>query len=203
VLTSSTGDTAAAKSALEESVELNTGGEDWSVFWRPYVALYNLGEVAEIEGDGARAAAYYRRSIDMATDHCDGFRTVPLRLLAQLALDRHDSATAHELLSESLLVAHDWVRGWTSAPVLVNFAELALAEGEPERALRLGGAGVGQREALGERLEPTQAARLQPVLRKARQSVAAELATQAWTEGCEMSLEQAVRYALAARAGGV
>jgi ATP/maltotriose-dependent transcriptional regulator MalT len=196
------GDTAAAKRALEESVELNVGGADWPVFWPPYVALYNLGEVAEIEGDPVKAAAFYRRSIDMATEHHDGFRTVPLRLLAQLAIDRGDYATAHELLRESLIVAYDWVRGWTAAPVLVNFAELALAEGQPERALRLGGAAVGQREALGERLEHTQHGRLEPVVIKSRQSAAADVAAQAWAEGREMSLEQAVRYALCARDGG-
>jgi len=39
------GNTAAAKAALEESVAQNTGGEDWPVFWPPYVAFYNLGEV--------------------------------------------------------------------------------------------------------------------------------------------------------------
>jgi predicted ATPase len=193
------GDITAAKTALQESVDLHTGGADWPVFWPPYVALYNLGEAAEIEGDRVQAAAYYRRSIDMATDHRDGFRTVPLRLLAQLALDRHDYATARDLLRESLIVAHDWVKGWTAAPVLVNFAELALAEGEPERALRLGGAAIGQRAGLGERLEPTQASRLEPVLSEARQLLSADLAAQAWAEGCKMSLDQAVRYALAAR----
>jgi non-specific serine/threonine protein kinase len=196
------GDIAAAKRALEESVELNSGGADWPVFWPPNVALYNLGEVAEIEGDAVKAAAFYRRSIDMATEHRDGFRTVPLRLLAQLAIDRGDCATAHELLRESLIVAYDWVRGWTAAPVLVNFAELAGAKGQPERALRLGGAAVGQREGLGERLEHTQYGRLEPVLTKSRQSVAAAVAAQAWAEGREMSLEQAVRYALGAGDGG-
>ena len=150
------GNTAAAKAALEESVALNTGGEDWPVFWPPYVALYNLGEVAEIEGDPLAAAAFYRRSIDMATEHHDSFRTTPLRLLGQLAIDRRDYVTARELLTESLIVARDWVKGWTTVPVFLSFAELALADGEPERALRLCAAAVGQREGLGERLQRTQ-----------------------------------------------
>jgi len=192
------GDTAAAKCALEESVELHTGGADWPLFWPPYVALYNLGEVAEIDGDPAAAAAFYRRSIDMATEHYDNFRTVPLRLLARLAIDRNDYITARELLTESLIAARDWVKGWTAAPVLVNFAELALGQGEPERALRLGGAAVGQREGLGERLERTQASRLEFVLTRARESLPADVAAKAWAEGSAMNLDQAVAYALGA-----
>ena len=44
------GDLAGARSALEESLALNAEGADRSVFWPPYVGLYNLGEVAAIEG---------------------------------------------------------------------------------------------------------------------------------------------------------
>jgi ATP/maltotriose-dependent transcriptional regulator MalT len=197
------GDIAGAKCALEESVELHTGGADWPLFWPPYVALHNLGEVAVIEGDPVAAEAYYRRSIEMATEHHDNFRTVPLRLFAQLAIERRDYKTAHTLLTESLIAARDWVKGWTTPPVLVNFAELALGQGEPERALRLGGAAVGQREALGERLQRTQAARLKFVLSRARESVAPEVAAKAWADGIGMNLDQAVAYALGAGDGGL
>jgi predicted ATPase/transcriptional regulator with XRE-family HTH domain len=190
------GDIAGAKRALEESLALNTGGVDWPVFWPPYVGLYNLGEVAELEGDPDAAAEIYRRSIDLASAQHDGFRTTPLRLLAQLAIDRGDLAAARELLTESLIVARDWVKGWTAAPVLLVFAKLALAENQPERTLRLAGAAVGQREERGERLQPTQVARLEPVLNKARRMIPADVAATAWAEGYGMSLDVAVAYAL-------
>jgi hypothetical protein len=169
---------------------------DWPVFWPPYVGLYNLGEVAELEGDPDAAAEIYRRSIDLASAHDDGFRTVPLRLLAQLAIDRGDFASARELLAESLIVAHDWVKGWTAAPVLAILAELALAEDQPQRTLRLAGGAVGQREERGERLEPTQASRLESVLNKARRMLSTDVAAAAWAEGYGMSLDEAVAYAL-------
>jgi predicted ATPase len=191
------GNIAGAKCALEESLALNTGGIDWPVFWPPYVGLYNLGEVAELEGDPEAAAEIYRRSIDLASAQHDGFRTTPLRLLAQLAIDRCDFASARELLTESLIVARDWVKGWTVVPVLLNFAELALADGQHERTLRLAGAALGQREERGERLQPTQAARLEPVLNKARRMIPAEVGAIAWAEGYGMSLDEAVAYALA------
>jgi hypothetical protein len=98
------------------------------VFWPPYVALYNLGEVAAYEGNPDAATTFYERSNDLANAQHDGFRTVPLRLLGQLAIDRGDLVRAHALLAESLLVARDWGKaGWGVAPVLVNLAELAVS----------------------------------------------------------------------------
>jgi tetratricopeptide (TPR) repeat protein len=135
------GDLAGARRALEESLELNVDGADRTVFWPPYVALYNLGEVAAYEGNPDAAAAFHERSIELASERHDGFRTVPLRLLGQLAIDLGDLVRANALLAESLIVARDWGKaGWGVAPVLVNLAELAVAEGQPERALRLAGA---------------------------------------------------------------
>ena len=111
--------------------------------------------------------------------------------------------TARELLTESLIVARDWVKGWTAVPVFLSFAELALAEGEPERALRLCAAAVGQREGLGERLQRTHATRLELVLSGARGTLPADVAGRAWAEGFAMDLDQTVSYALGASDGGL
>ena len=83
----------------------------------------------------------------MARARQDGFRHVPLRLLGQLAIDQGDLALAHDLLAESLVVAREWGKaGWGVAPVLAHLADLAMAEAQPGRALRLAGAAVGLRE---------------------------------------------------------
>src|SRR5262249_21336658 len=138
------GDIAGARAALEESLAINTDEADRAVFWPPYVGLYNLGEVAAIEGDADAAAAYYRRSIERAQARQDGFRHVPLRLLGQLAIDQGDLEAAHELLAASLVAAREWGKaGWGVAPVLAHLANLAMAEGQPVRALCLAGAAVG------------------------------------------------------------
>src|SRR5215471_19543205 len=93
----------------------------------------------------------------------------PLRLLGQVAIDLGDFMRAHALLAESLIVARDWGKaGWGVAPVLVNLAELAVAEGQPERALRLAGAAAGLREQRQARLQPTEAARLEGRVKSAR-----------------------------------
>jgi len=160
------------------------------------IAVGVLAAEGVVEGDPDAAAEIYRRSADLASAQHDGFRATPLRLLAQLAMDRGDFAAARELLTESLIVAQDWVKGWTAVQVLLNFAELALADDQPERTMRLAGAAVGQREERGERLQPTHAARLEPVLNKARCMIQADVAATAWAEGSAMSLDEAVAYAL-------
>jgi predicted ATPase len=188
---------AGARSALEESLALNTEGADSSVFWPPYVGLYNLGEVAEIEGDPDTAAAFYERSLKGARERQDGFRTVPLQLLGQLAIDRGDLALAHDLLVESLVVARGWGKaGWGVAPVLANLADLAVAEAQPGRALRLAGAAVGLRAERQARLQPSQAARLEARIVPARSALGEAAAARAWAEGHAMTLDMAVSYAL-------
>jgi ATP/maltotriose-dependent transcriptional regulator MalT len=163
------------------------------------VALYNLGEVAAYEGNPDAAAAFHERSIELASARQDGFRTVPLRLLGQLAIDLGDLARARALLAESLLVARDWGKaGWGVAPALVNLAELAVAEGQPERALRLAGAAAGLREARQARLQPTESARAEARVGSARRTLGDLAATKAWSEGKSMTLDEAVDYALQA-----
>jgi tetratricopeptide (TPR) repeat protein len=196
------GDLAGARAALEESLALNSEGADRSVFWPPYVALYNLGEVAGYEGDRDAAAAFYERSIELARARHDGFRTVPLRLLGQLAIDQGDLERAHDLLTESLVVARDWGKaGWGVAPVLANLADLAMAEAQPGRALRLAGAASGLRQERQARLQPTEKARLEARITSARSALGAAAAARAWAQGYAMTLGQAVEYALEPETG--
>jgi hypothetical protein len=75
-----------------------------------------------------------------------------------------DYTRAHSAL-ESLIVAREWgFSSWTIASVLVYLAGHALADGRPERAMRLAGAACGVREKHQGRLQPTDADRLEAVL---------------------------------------
>jgi DNA-binding CsgD family transcriptional regulator/tetratricopeptide (TPR) repeat protein len=191
------GDLAGARSALEESLALNSEETDQPVFWPPYFALYNLGEVADLEGDPDAAAALWERCLELARVHQDGFRTVPLRLLGQLALDRGDLVRAHDLLAESVLVARNWGKGaGGETAALALLANLAMAEAQPARALRLAGAAIGLREEHQARLQPTETARLETWIGSARRAVGEAAAATAWAEGHAMTVDQAVAYAL-------
>ena len=125
---------AAARSALEESLALTEEGATLP-YWPRYRVLYNLGELAEVSGDWAAAMSFYEQSLQLARAQQDGWRSVVLRRLGQVALNRGDVAAAHDALTESLEVSLDWgTPGWSIAPVLAHMATLAVAMADPYRA---------------------------------------------------------------------
>jgi non-specific serine/threonine protein kinase len=194
------GDLAEARSALQESLALTPEEASGPVFWPVYFVLSNLGELAEVEGDQNTAAAYYERSLDLARAHHDGFRAVPLRRLGQLAIDRGDRALAHELFAESVVAACERGKAaWGVSPALSHLANLAMAAGQPDRALRLAGAANGLREEHQAQLLPTDAARLETWIGSARSALGEAAAARAWAEGHAMTLDRAMAYALERR----
>jgi non-specific serine/threonine protein kinase len=74
-------------------------------------------------------------------------------------------------------------------------ATLELAEGHPERAIRLAGAAEGFREALGARA-PVALTEHEDPRPKVRDRMEDSAIEEAWNEGMAMTVEQAVAYAL-------
>ena len=71
-------------------------------------------------------------ALQLARAQQDGWRSVVLRRLGQVALNRGDVAAAHDALTESLGVARDWgTPGWSIAPTLAHLANLAVAKVSP------------------------------------------------------------------------
>ena len=71
-----------------------------------------------------------------------------------------------------------------------------MAQFQPARALRLGGATWSQFEAIGTVAPHDFAVKFQGTIGAARQMLDAEVADAAWMQGCAMSLEQAIAEAL-------
>jgi len=114
-----------------------------------------------------------------------------------LAIDRGDLTVAHGLLAESLVAARERGKAaWGVAPALTHFANLAMADGQPGRALRLAGAAYGLREEHQARLQPTETARLETWIGSARGALGEAAAARAWADGHAMTLDQAEAYAL-------
>jgi non-specific serine/threonine protein kinase len=190
------GDVAGARPPLEESLALTAEGAV-AAYWPQYRVLYDLGELAELEGDWAAASSWYEQCLKLAEARQDGWRTVVLRRLGQVALNRDDLTAAHDWLNDSLVVACEWGKsGWIVAPVLAVMAGLALAEAAPERALCLAGAATSLREKHQARLAPTDTARLEAGIASARRALGEVSAAKAWAAGYAMTPDQAVAYAL-------
>ena len=80
--------------------------------------------------------------------------------------------------------------------MLEAFAALAAIEPQPERAMRLAGSAVSLREAIGAPLDPTEQAQFERALASARETLGEIRAAALWIEGEDMTLEQAIEYAL-------
>ena len=101
------------------------------------------------------------------------------------------------LASSLVRWAYTWIRDGDLQDARARaWAELATAEAQPRRALRLAGAAASLREKHGTPLAPSSQARLERTLELVREAFRGEDAVVAWSEGQAMTLEQAMAYAL-------
>jgi len=111
-------------------------------------------------------------------------------------------AGAVRYLAESLQVFRELGNRYAAAASLDALAAVAVAAGDPLRALRLSGAAAGLREATGARLAPrwrdlVETAVIEPARRSVGRALGQERADAAWAEAAELTLDQAVEAALA------
>jgi non-specific serine/threonine protein kinase len=82
------------------------------------------------------------------------------------------------------------------AEILYRFASLAASESRPEDALRLAGAAAAVLEKMGAVASPTSMKLIEPWLDQARARLSPERAAVAWSEGSQMTLDDAIDEAL-------
>ena len=187
------GDHQAARSMLEESraifVELGDQSGVAKVVWLQ-------GSLARWEGRPEEALSLLEEAAGMARRLGDDFRLAwALAVHGWTATDIGQLSVARSDLVEALeMVVRN--RDRSAIPfLLLGFSELAVREGDPQRALRLAGAMTSFRQAMGVHLLGVAEERAHG-LEEAAQAVGEEGAEAALTEGRTMTLEQAVAYAL-------
>lgn len=116
--------------------------------------------------------------------------------LGSLALAEGNYVTARSQFEESLAIWGESGDRGGIAFLLACFAELAAAEGQSPRALRLAGAAAALREKYGPPLAPSLQAKLERILAWVRSGCHGEEAAATWSAGQAMTLEQAMAYAL-------
>jgi tetratricopeptide (TPR) repeat protein len=156
-----------------------------------------LGELRYGEGRRDSARLVWEQGLRQAREAYDKHdNLIPALLdLGRLSSEQGDRGAAQSFLTEGLLLADELSR-WQLAHALEAIVEVAVAEGDPESALQLAGAAAAVRNALGTPLWPTEHARLDPVVARARQSVTAATASAAWSRGSTMLRGQSVTLAL-------
>lgn len=166
--------------------------------WAAPVALIGLAQVAWLRGDLAEARAYYEQALDLLQDITAHWQAITcLSGLGRIALAQGDLATARVRLIESLRLCQGTGQRLGVARRIETLAQLALAEEDDRRAVRLAGASAAIRSAMSGAVLPSGfGARMEELLQPARMRLGEALVAQLWAHGQEMSQEQAVRYAL-------
>jgi hypothetical protein len=154
--------------------------------------------VALFTKDMARAGEHIKASLDLSRQQSD-VEMVALSLLMLGNIDlwqgRLNDARAH--LRESLEILRVEGGPRSIANVLESLAAVAAARDEKNRALWLGGAAEGLRKQIGVASSSPFHREISSRLDALRQG---KEALDAWRSGAQMSLEEAIAYALDAKA---
>jgi len=182
-----------AKAVAAEAVGLARKLDGWP---RVYRALFVLGRIHQVLGELDKSRACQEEALALAYQRGDNFTaSVINRHLASVLIDCGELAAARQYLERSLHAGRS-IATSRLAPALAQLAGVAAAEGDMPRALRLGGAAVGLRQAVSARLQPSDVIQMERRLEGARAALGADAAQLVWSEGAAMSVEEAVAYAL-------
>ena len=179
---------------LEESVALARQAGDKFVLGS---ALLCLGECWRLLKDDAKAVACYEESLRWARGSSPAFQLcAALDNFANVALHQGKIQQAENLILESLTLSKEANMDLDMLYALIPMGGVAIALGRYERAARLLGAVAGALQFFGIELQPTDRADWERNITDVRTKLSTATFNAAWNEGCALTLEEAVNYAL-------
>ena len=161
-------------------------------------SLHHLGLIAaDLDGNQSAARRLLEESLALYR-RLDLPRFVSLLLLAlgDTALARGDLPLAHDLLRDSGTLLRRTGERLGIHGILDSFAQLAMTDGQVERAVCLAGAADRLRRGQGTRSWPVLARRRERWLARARTELGAATLDVIWQRGGAMSAEHAIALAL-------
>src|SRR5215207_1929765 len=187
-------DLASARQMNDESLVLfRKMGDRWAVGQ----LLNNQACVASDQGDYTEARSLLGESLLIRRQLGDkAGLALSLNTLADVVLDEGAFADARPLLDESLVISRELGDQTAIAYLIEDYAGLAAAESQPQKALQLAGFAAALRQAIGAPLPPSEQARVDRMIEPARTALPEASATTAWEAGRSMLLEQAIELAL-------
>jgi predicted ATPase/DNA-binding CsgD family transcriptional regulator len=179
-----------AQRAFADALEVLRDNNGWGVAQ----TLYGLGSLARVRGDHEAALAHFRSALALYRE-IDA-RPEIARCLAGIgwvALSQADRGLAGSSLTESIELSLATGQRLAVARGLEAFAVLAVARGDPARAVRLAGAALALRKAVGSSVSARIA--LDDPVEMARRQLGAPAAETLLAQGAAMSAGEAVRLA--------
>ena len=162
------------------------------------LAVSNLGGIALERGDYARAAALSDEAYGLF-ETLEDSEGMAFALVNQgfAAVSQHDHARALTLLREALRRLAELGFKDIIGYCFEGLAAVLAFTGEGESAARLLGAAEALRESLGVDLAPAERETHEQTAGAVREAVGEERFSAAWRQGRELSLDEAIAYALA------
>jgi len=161
------------------------------------VSLQNLGLTKLLADDKKDTVVLLEESVALFREVGDDLDVaITLVYLAFAVLSEGDHERAARLLEEGLPLSQDLGDKNSVANSLEALAAVAGVRGHLPRAARLWGAAYALREDIGSPLPPDERALQEPYIAAARAQLDEEAWEAAWKEGFEMSIDEAVDYAL-------
>lgn len=189
------GELEGVKALYEEGLRLRRGLGDTAGTAN---AMHNLGHLAMLQGDYEQATRLLKESLTLFQVVQDkNAIAIALHNLGLTALEQYDIEQAERLLGESLALFWNTGDKTDIAEGLEGLASVAGARQQPTRAARLWGAAESLRLVIGAPLDPFSHARYLARLEVIRSQADEASFAQAWKEGQDMPLDQAIDYAFA------
>ncbi|HEY2691484.1 MAG TPA: tetratricopeptide repeat protein [Streptosporangiaceae bacterium] len=189
-----------AQRAFQESLDVLQDNNGWGVAH----TLYGFGNLARARRDHEAAIGHFRSALVLYRE-IDA-RPEIARCLAGIgwvALSRGDLELASASLTESLELSQATGQRLAVARGLEAFAMLAVASGDPARAMKLEGAALALREAVGHVPSSLARSRLDDLLDSARRQMGPAVADGLLADGAAMSAHDAVRFATGSDGGAL
>ena len=171
-----------------------SSGDRWGIA----TALHNLAAAMVQAGDVASAEAHWEESLAISRDLGDRLLTAyALNGLAGLAVARSDFLRARTLHCESLSLRRELGDRLGITHIFEGLATAAALDGSPLCAATLWSAATRLREEIGYPMATSELPQHNEGVAAARAAQADDAAfDRAWKEGRELTLEQAIEFAL-------
>ncbi len=159
--------------------------------------LNTLGELARLDGDYARAGRFYEECLALSKEMDSSLReAISLANLSYVAYHEGDHTHAIHCDKKALSLLNSLPMEHTSANFLAMIAGPIGARGDPRRAARLLAASETQLEAMGASVQPADKFELDQFKETVREQLGEAEFNNAWAEGRELTMEQALHEAM-------
>jgi len=179
----------------EESLEIKRQlGDAWGIT----ASLHNLGQIALIQGDRERARALHTKVLAMAREMGDK-RVIALSLYGVATTLTDDTATSDERMSlyhQSLELYREVGDRVAVVTCLEGLADVAIDQGDPQRATRLSATAATARAELGAPLAVDEQPMRERTLAAARSALGDDTFAAAWVKGQAMTMDEAAETSL-------